>query len=278
MGLNTYPSNPFPPSTDRMDADTLEAEVNELKSGLTNVHDNFTDVIGWDKRKNLYNGSVSADGAFATAYELPSGLTTITISAKKTSDCPQINTLIYDNEGNIIVNYTKLIDASNTSGHVTVTLNKQGYIAIYPVSGGASNINKVFDIQVEKGSTATSYEPYHPVIGPAVEELQSGLTDLSDYAVKYIRMPGNDGRHYSRQISSMVASRFGMLILVFTVNGYVKTIGVSVDNQNGANDVYFSDNAASYDKDTKTITVDSGANAWAYPMIYYPSTFVSFSS
>lgn len=38
MGLNTYPSNPFPPSTDRMDADALETEVIELKSevaGLT---------------------------------------------------------------------------------------------------------------------------------------------------------------------------------------------------------------------------------------------------
>lgn len=38
MGLNTYPSNPFPPSTDRMDADALEAEVNQLKSGLTNLN------------------------------------------------------------------------------------------------------------------------------------------------------------------------------------------------------------------------------------------------
>lgn len=44
MGLNTYPCNPFPPSTDQMDADTLEAnvsklesDVDQLKSGLTNV-------------------------------------------------------------------------------------------------------------------------------------------------------------------------------------------------------------------------------------------------
>lgn len=37
MSLNTYPANPFPPSTDQMDADTLEAEVNQLKSGLINL-------------------------------------------------------------------------------------------------------------------------------------------------------------------------------------------------------------------------------------------------
>ena len=40
MSINTYPANPFPPSTDQMDADTLEAEVSQLRSGLTNVYNN----------------------------------------------------------------------------------------------------------------------------------------------------------------------------------------------------------------------------------------------
>lgn len=53
MGLNTYPSNPFPPSTDRMDVDALETEVSklnndvsELKSGLTNLDNEVNGVSG----------------------------------------------------------------------------------------------------------------------------------------------------------------------------------------------------------------------------------------
>lgn len=53
MGLNTYPSNPFPPSTDRMDADALEAEVSQLKSGLTNYESQNDLNLEVPNRKNL---------------------------------------------------------------------------------------------------------------------------------------------------------------------------------------------------------------------------------
>lgn len=59
MSLNTYPANPFPPSTDQMDADALEAEVSQLKSGLTNVQDdvklNTQDLTTPSRSKNVIN-------------------------------------------------------------------------------------------------------------------------------------------------------------------------------------------------------------------------------
>ena len=44
MGLNTYPSNPFPPSTDRMDADALETEVSKLNNDVSSLRSGLTNV------------------------------------------------------------------------------------------------------------------------------------------------------------------------------------------------------------------------------------------
>lgn len=60
MSLNTYPCNPFPPSTDQMDADTLEAnvskletDVDQLKSGLTNYQAQNDLNLEVPNRKNI---------------------------------------------------------------------------------------------------------------------------------------------------------------------------------------------------------------------------------
>lgn len=62
MGLNTYPSNPFPPSTDRMDAletevSKLNNDVSELKSGLTNATTIQTLSFADSQKCTLYTGS-----------------------------------------------------------------------------------------------------------------------------------------------------------------------------------------------------------------------------
>lgn len=53
MSLNTYPANPFPPSTNQMDADALETEVSQIKSGLTNYENQNNINLEVPDRKNI---------------------------------------------------------------------------------------------------------------------------------------------------------------------------------------------------------------------------------
>ena len=81
MGLNTYPSNPFPPSTDRMDADVLEAEVSklnndvsELKSGLTNVNTTLENMPMKQWQKNTSGSAENVTFTFSSGVNRYAGL------------------------------------------------------------------------------------------------------------------------------------------------------------------------------------------------------------
>lgn len=59
MNLNTYPCNPFPPSTDQMDADTLEANVSKLETDVDQLKSGLTDL-------NNYHRLISVSGTTGT--------------------------------------------------------------------------------------------------------------------------------------------------------------------------------------------------------------------
>lgn len=88
MGFNTYPSNPFPPSTDRMDADALETEVSELKKGLTNKQDK-TDNTLTTTAKTVIGAINELDSDLSTISQTVSGLSDIKVLKLSTRDNAQ---------------------------------------------------------------------------------------------------------------------------------------------------------------------------------------------
>lgn len=175
MGLNTYPSNPFPPSTDRMDADALETEVSklnndvsELKSGLTNYETtkDTKDIIGWNRNPNLCTIQKQNNVVIARAKQGE----TYTFSLKELGSVGwsiKKNT----NDGATV--------ASSDNPTFTADEDFDIFLNGYSYVSGTGFVDLTENYQLENGSTATTFEPYHPVIGPAVEELQSGLNDVT---------------------------------------------------------------------------------------------------
>ena len=138
MGLNTYPSNPFPPSTDRMDADALETEVSKLNtdvSGLKSDLTNLNSAVTVLNDKQIVIRLVTSDTIDqATTATLPSGYdcarAVITgYTAKRT------NTLWYANDGQVEAGawgntiYVKPKSADNLECPVDIVLSKFCYDA-----------------------------------------------------------------------------------------------------------------------------------------------------
>ena len=191
MGLNTYPSNPFPPSTDRMDAGTLESEVSklnndvsELKSGLTNYELQNNINLEVPNRKNLagnpYGVMLNSSSVFVSAnvrsYIIPTNLGTITISV---DDITKISDDV------IRIGYCDDIPAesgtgvrvsSMTTNTYTITPNT-GYKYIV-VSNLLDNDYGWQDIQIELGETATAYTPYIPSVESRIEAVESGVAGI----------------------------------------------------------------------------------------------------
>ena len=157
---------------------TVVGAVNELKSGLTNVQDDFTDVIGWDERKNLVfkmigGTTVNESGEIVTnaIYNLfvAKVVSGVTYTATKGGDYEVY--AFYANEpviGSVSYNNSRTSTASQENTY-SFTSPINGYVVF---RGLAAFTNA----QLEKGSTATPYEPYHPVIGDALTELDVALS------------------------------------------------------------------------------------------------------
>lgn len=178
------------------DAETLftgvGSELSSLKSGLTNVQDDFTDVIGWNRNPNLiefeqgtYNGT---HGAKATAtdrirsssiYLLKAG--TYTLSAGTTASGQTMNiNYSYWSTGSTAGDNTRTYDSPWLSSPTTITLSADTYVAIICkyASGNTMDVADCY-IQLESGSTATAFEPCHTVIGEAVQLNTNDLTTPS---------------------------------------------------------------------------------------------------
>ena len=174
MGLNTYPSNPFPPSTDRMDADALEAEVSQLKSGLTNYQTQNNLNLEVPDRKNLFIGIYGANST--TVYSPVKPSTKYTISTKSTG-ASQIN-MQYIYTDDTIGGNAALCPSGATTNSITVTTpNNAKGIEIYAVAD-ASAQSYASKTQIELGSTATAYAPYIPSVESRIEAVESGLTNV----------------------------------------------------------------------------------------------------
>ena len=85
-----------------------------------------------------------------------------------------------------------------------------------------------------------------------------------------------DGRYYKITFSFVYPARYDFLILSSSQNATREIILGHVNNQNNYNHIYFNSTNATYDMDTKTITVDVGANGWSAPILIYPNQWFRF--
>lgn len=171
---------------DDFSATTIAAEIHEVNSNLTNV----VDCIGWDKRVNLFDVDhtiINADkGVDSESGELVDNnyySTTDYITVNSNTDYYVFGDT--DNPGGaiIIAEYASgnvFIERKTISGRTGNTIkgtfktnSNTKFIRIGLPKEGAGLSAKFDTVQLQYGTTGTEYEPYHPVIGPAVEELNS---------------------------------------------------------------------------------------------------------
>ena len=117
--------------------------------------------------------------------------------------------------------------------------------------------------------------------GGTVEDALNSVSNESLMAFKTFNYYGNTGKTYTLTLDTIdntdwTTARFPCLILSINQGGYQETIGVSVDNENSHNNIYFSSASASYDKTTKTITVNTTTAGLACPMLVYPRGRLTF--
>lgn len=161
---------------------TVVGAVNELKSGLTNLDNNFTDVIGWDRNPNLVysliakaninsNGVINTtESDYALAIAKVKSGNKYTVSPRADFTDTNIVYAFFTNEpkmGSVSYDGSRTVYETSENAY-TFTAPITGYV-VFRVSG-----NKI--IQLEDGETATNYEPYHPVIGDALTELDVALS------------------------------------------------------------------------------------------------------
>lgn len=192
--------------------------INSLKSGLTNL----TDAVGWDNHKNLLPMTVDGIKAANTTGTWNNNVYTIdTVTfTVQTDDLNAVTDIVVNgtNNGNAIyfiagkfgfkantsyvvngVQENSGINFMAVQGGITLTevrdytqtFNADTNANIYIIlNSNATASNVLFKPMIRKASdTDPTFQPFHPVIGPAVEELQSELTNLSD-KIKHIFVGG----------------------------------------------------------------------------------------
>lgn len=191
---------------------TITGGINELKSGLTNYHDGFKDAIGWDNHKNIAEPKITSSKTLSgivlspvlsdntiTGILIESGTTTGTINetlvAFSVKETGKYNIIGAKLSGEITSNYRTLIWDSTSSvslidriteNEFSVTLTSgHNYVIAINTANSVSIPQQTLNIMVCKESQGIIFEPYHPVIGPAVEDLdsrieavESGLTNV----------------------------------------------------------------------------------------------------
>ena len=120
-----------------------EKEVSSA-NGLHQIQNN--EVIIENTTYGYYNCSIK------NFYLKPNGVYTISYNSEILSGTPYIKVIIMDDKKNTLVDINK----------GTFTAPSNGKVKINFYSGSSINMGKVryYNIQIEEGSTATSYEPY----------------------------------------------------------------------------------------------------------------------
>lgn len=229
--LNTYPCNPFPPSTDQMDADTLEAnvskletDVDQLKSGLTNVDVALSVPEG--SGKNIIPMSLSGmkavntsgtwndnaytvnDVTFTVQTDSDGNVTNITVNGTATQNADLLlcdyNTVKSDSyilsgcpSGGSVGTYFMLfgtatqrlaedIGAGDTF-NIASSVNARPAVRI--LSGYAAS-NLVFYPMIRPATiTDPTFAPYIPSVESRIEAVESGVaninTELNGKRIRY---------------------------------------------------------------------------------------------
>lgn len=194
---------------------TVADEVNFVKSGLTNL----TDAVGWDNHKNLlpmtlshikaintegtWNGNVySVNGIdYTVSLDNSGAINKITANGTSQYDAYLVlanNAVLSKLSGkNIVLNgatggssETYYIQAAGYNG-INSTASRDGDSANFTpttafnevriiTTGGKTVTNVDFYPMLRLVGANATFDVYHPVIGPAVEELQSEMENLAN--------------------------------------------------------------------------------------------------
>lgn len=195
MGLNTYPYNPFPASTDKLDEahnEQIQEEVDQLKSGLTNVRDavqlNTQDLTTPSRTANIAI-STSSDSTDVSQYSIALYVdcdlkpnTTYTLSFDGTNGARYYtNENLFASQSTVTVGSDRAVLTVTTKSTISKDGNKytsgKGWIilknSITEPAGHAFT-----DVQFEIGSSATPYSVYTPSVESRIEAVESGVTNL----------------------------------------------------------------------------------------------------
>ena len=86
----------------------------------------------------------------------------------------------------------------------------------------------------------------------------------------------SDGRYYTRRLTFNTIERFPFIILKASqIFGYTPVGATYTGTKQSDGNIVFSSNDITYDLSTRTITIDNRDSAWTYPIIIFPSGYIS---
>lgn len=176
-------SSDSPTITDGMASfDSLdEADVTSLKVGISPVQDLHGYANPWvgGAGKNKYSGSnITTTGFYTYQFPTPLPAGTYTVSALLVSTTTGQCDVRFRRQDTSQIITCRLTPNSGHRASATVTLDEPAYYAYFYQSTSTSGYEATWsDIQIEQGSTATSYAPYTNIC-PIY-----GHTDINVYQV-----------------------------------------------------------------------------------------------
>lgn len=92
--------------------------------------------------------------------------------------------------------------------------------------------------------------------------IKNTLDNLVLNELEIFEFATSDGRYFTLTFSSIAWTRFPIQIWACRQASAASVQMGSVSNANNNNQMYFTDSSITYDRSSKTITVDLGSNAW----------------
>ena len=228
MAFHNVPPNGFPDIPDIEDLEAVQGEVDQLRSGLTNVNTALDVPAGTGKNlafKMISKATINESGVIETnnAYNLFVAKVSngVTYTATKGSDYrvyafyadePIVSSTSYD--GSRVVE-------SNTSNTFNVTAPTNGYIAFRSVVSYTNG-------QLEKGSTATPYTPYIPSVDTRLDTLESNLSGVFTADLLYEGAPTTAETYEEMNLISG-KSITDYLLILFICRQYNNTVAFAIE-------------------------------------------------
>lgn len=231
----------------------------DLETGLASQIDLLRDTVGWTG-KNLLNpatlGLYDATGASAYRY----GFAPITLKAGTyTFSYGSLDTSVNAYITNITNNYAQLSVPSDTKV-LTFTLNVDSSIF---VRTSASQATTITNAQLEAGSTATDYEPYHTSVNDTLRdaEVVEGKNKLQNIAVSTgIFTVNNDGTVTVNTGGTLAEQQILTISAPYTTTENMILNGTPSDGRDTTFSVYARDtnNFYYFDNYGEGVTIPSG--------------------